>query len=273
MEEGGHVALRCNCGFTFIDPAPGKDDVEPTLDPHHRFYYLKPAKVRVAWVKKIKSHGLLLDVGCGNGEFAEAAIREGFDVEGMEPLETRAQTAESKLGIKVSRSLIEDDVLPENTYDIVFHVDLLSHFPDPVKSLESMRRLIKDDGVVCFEVGLHEKLSPFWTRFIGRGNMPAHRWFYDRESVKQLLSLAGLEVISIQTFDIGLSNILSTLLLSLFRPDVKSGQKGMTVSPMTGGVKAKFYYSFHMWLRYSLGRWFPFNGPKTALVAAIVKTE
>lgn len=271
MQEGGFVALRCDCGLTFIDPAPDDLEVDPLLDPHHLAYYSKPAKARAAWVRKFKDKGMLLDVGCGQGEFARAAMAEGFVVEGMEPLESRANLAESNLGIKVYRALIENNELPNNHYDIVFHVDLLSHFPDPIKSLEEMGKLLKPDGVICFEVGLHEILSPFWRQFIGRGNMPAHRWFYSRESVKQVLDQAGFKLIDMQDYNIGLSNILSKILLSIFKPDVISGKSGMTVKPMASGPAANLYYAFHMWLRYSVGRWAPIGGPKTIFVTAIPK--
>ena len=271
MQEGNYVALRCDCGLTFIDPAPDDSAVDPCLDPHHRVYYSGPARARAKWVKKFKDKGLLLDVGCGEGEFAQAAIAQGFIVEGMEPLESRAKHTENSLGIKIHRSFIENNTLQENRYDVVFHVDMLSHFPDPIRSLEAMRKLAKSDGVICFEVGLHETLSPFWRRFSGRGNMPAHRWFYDSQAVKHTLDRAGFELIAMRRYDIGLSNILSKMLLTTFKPDVISGKSGMTVRPMATGPAASLYYRCHMWLRYICGRWAPLCGPKTAFVAAIPK--
>ena len=271
MQEGAYVALKCDCGLIFIDPAPDDSAFDQRLDPHHRVYYSGPAKARAKWVSKFKNKGLLLDVGCGHGEFAKAAIAQGFTVEGMEPADSRAKHAESGLGIKVHRSFIEDNTVQKNRYDVVFHVDMLSHFPDPIKSLQAMGKLLKSDGVICFEVGLHETLSPFWRRFSGRGNMPAHRWFYGSESVRHVLDKAGFKLIATRRYNIGPSNILSKILLQTFKPDVISGKSGMTVRPMASGPAASLYYRVHMWLRYGFGRWVPTGGPTTAFVAAIPK--
>lgn len=268
MTEGEHVARQCGCGIVYTDPVPDEENLDLTIDHHHRIYYAGPAKERVQWVRRSKSGGRLLDVGCGEGEFAEIAKKFGYDVVGMEPDKKRAAVAEKRTGVPVERAFLEQDTLPASSFDIVFHVDMLSHFAHPVNSLESMRRLLRPGGVICFEVGFFSKLSPFWRRHMGRPNMPDHRWFYDEHALELTLNSAGFEIIELKKYDIGLSTLLTTALLAFFRPSSLGGRGGATDRPMASGPAGALYYRLQMWMRYQLGKHIRTGGPKTAFVTA-----
>ena len=148
----------------------------------------------------------------------------------MEPDERRAEIARRRTGIRVEPAFLEQDTLHPNSFDVVFHIDLLSHFIDPVKSLKSMRRLLREDGVICFEVGLFSKLSPFWRKFAGRANMPDHRWFYDERALQATLERSGLEIVEMRKFDIGASTFLTTALLQVLRPSALGKDGGCDLS-------------------------------------------
>ena len=70
--------------------------------------------------------------------------------------------------------------LPPERFDVVFHVDLMSHFVDPLDALRTMRRATRPGGVVAFEVGLlagcHRDGK--WQRAVG---YPQHRWLYSQK--------------------------------------------------------------------------------------------
>ena len=268
LKEGAHVARQCSCGVVYADPVPDAADVDLTVDHHHRIYYSAPAAERLRWVRRAKPAGRLLDLGCGEGEFAELAVARGYEAEGMEPDERRADVARRRTGIRVEPAFLEQDTLPPNSFDVVFHIDLLSHFIDPVKSLKSMRRLLREDGVICFEVGLFSKLSPFWHKFAGRANMPDHRWFYDERALQATLERSGLEIVEIRKFDIGASTFLTTALLQVLRPSALGKDGGSISRPMASGTAGRCYYRLQMWLRYSAGKWLRTGGPKAAFVTA-----
>ncbi|WP_212611884.1 class I SAM-dependent methyltransferase [Sphingomonas baiyangensis] len=241
--------------------------IDPQVDHHHRVYYEAPAAARVAWVKRFKQKGLLLDIGCGDGEFTRAAIGAGFEVEGIEPNPDRVATVKKRSAIPVEQGLIEESSLPAGRYDASFHVDLLSHFPDPVAALRAIAEKMRDDGVICFEVGLFSNLPLRWRRLAGRANMPTHLWFFDAPSIEHLLDAAGLKLVAMRRYKVGVSTAVSAALVAMRRERaVAATRAGL---PMARGRASGVYYRFHMWLRYGLGRWLPIGGPQTAFVAAV----
>lgn len=272
--ETGFVGRACSCGILYLDPAP-----DPSLetyraelldDAHTASYYRLPAQLRLDWLRSVRPSGRLLEVGCGPGFFLEAARKAGYEVAGLDPNPKAVERVQRELGIQVEESLIETSELPEGSFDIVWHVDLLSHFPDPEAALRAMVRRLRTDGRLCFEVGAMVGISPRWYRWSGRLGFPEHRWFYSREAVSALLARAGLEVESTRRFGLLPSLLLIRLRVLLWplmkhvvkRPTDASGQP-----PESRGAH-RLYDRLLLFLRYRLGRLAPAFGPQTLLVAA-----
>lgn len=157
--------------------------VDPTYDQHFDTYYSLPAKVRLKWLSRFQPSGSLLEVGCGSGQFLALARAHGYQVAAVEPNPRSARSAARLLGIEVEQALIEESGLPPQSYDVVFHIDLLSHFPDPVKALRKMAELTRPGGVVCFEVGIGA-LPRRWSPLLGRPGYPQHLWHFTEEAVR-----------------------------------------------------------------------------------------
>ena len=125
----------------YLDPAPPAEVVDAKLEGHTDEYYARGARVRADWLSRVRATGKLLEVGCGSGHFLVECRRRGYEVSGCEADPERAQYCRDVLGLAVETAYIEESQLPEGSFDIVFHVDLLSHFPDPIKALRTMARL------------------------------------------------------------------------------------------------------------------------------------
>ena len=85
-----------------------------------RTTWLSGAARRVEWLQLYVDHGLLLEVGCGTGEFLKVASDEGYDVLGLEASGWAVAEAR-KLGLEVEAGLLTDWVsrYPELRPDIV----------------------------------------------------------------------------------------------------------------------------------------------------------
>lgn len=88
----------------------------------------------------------ILDIGCGDGRLAEALIKQGHTVTGLDINETAIDQAE-KRGLKVVRADLEKTWPVDSArYDIVLMLDVLEHVVDQNHLLAESRRVLKVDG-------------------------------------------------------------------------------------------------------------------------------
>lgn len=269
----GHALVQCACGAMFLDPEPAADAVDPREDPHPDSFYALPAAMKVRWLARSRAQGRLLEVGCGRGFFLATAKQHGFSVAGIEVDAVRAHTVATKLEAEIEVAALDRSSCPDASCDVVYHCDLLSHFVDPLCALQRMRRMLRDDGVMFFEVGLVGGLSGAWYRRMPPGSWPRHRWFFDDRSLTALLSRAGLRIVRVQTFSLGPQVLLyrgvSRALSGVRR--VCSGRDDRTqrAVPAEPRRERPGEARINNWLRFGLGRWAPRFGPATALVLAV----
>lgn len=267
LREDGYVGRTCPCGVVYVDPRPAAEHVDDLVDHHFAAYYSLPARLRVDWIRRFRGAGRLLEVGCGLGHFTAAARAAGYQVSAVEPDPERARHVSERLGIEVEAARVEDCRQPERSFDVVFHVDLLSHFPDPVLALRSMAARLKPDGVVCCEVGLVGGLRRSWYGWIGRPGFPHHRWFYSEKALRALFRRAGLEIVQMRRYGLVLSCFISTIGNRWFlRALPKPRPEGR--GPREASGFYRFYCYLQYLLRYRVGRVLPPVGPLTAFVTA-----
>ena len=268
LAENGFVGRSCPCGIVYIDPVPEAGRVDPTDDAHLAGYYELPARRRLAWARRYAPTGRFLDVGCGSGALVAEARRLGYEVEAVEPDPARAALVAERFGVPVETALIEESNLPDGRFDLIYHVDLMSHFADPLAALVAMGRRLRPTGTMCFEVGLFGGLAPGWYRWTGRPKFPAHRWFFSESALRTLLARAGLEVVAVRSFAIAPSTVVSTALRRALPAQVEAVPVTDDVGPPRGSLAARAYARSHDVLRYQVGAVLPIPGPRTAFVAA-----
>jgi SAM-dependent methyltransferase len=193
-------------------------------------------------------------------------------VAGIEADAARARAVADRLGVRVEHALVEESRWPDASCDVVYHCDLLSHFPDPVRALTRMRRMLRPDGAMFFEVGLVGGLSPAWYRRMPAGSWPRHRWFYDQRSLAALLDRVGLRVARLQAYSLGPQVLLcrgTSRMLELGRRLLRRHEPACSRPLATAPRERPAEARINNWLRFGLGRVAPRLGPGTALVLAV----
>jgi SAM-dependent methyltransferase len=268
----------------FVFPAPPLTAVDPTSDVHPAIFYSAYAAWKARWVRSCCPRGRLLEIGCGDGFFLAAAKAIGYEVAGVEPHPGRARRAAEALNIEVRCSLLEDLHWPGARFDVVYHCDLLSHFPDPIAALRKMSALLAPGGMLAFEVGTMGGLRRFWYEWIGSLGYPQHRWLYSEASVRQLLACADLGIEAWRHF-----GLAPCVLLDRCRDVAASGVHALrragrsirakaAVTPANqadaaaeAGPRqriAALYQRADQFVRYRIGAVAPRIGPGTVWIAA-----
>jgi ubiquinone/menaquinone biosynthesis C-methylase UbiE len=145
----------------------------------------------------------VLDLGCGEGDFAAAAAEAGAEVLGVDVADEAIRRARARHpGLRFERV---DDELPaqDASFDLVWCSEVLEHVLDTARLLSEARRVLKTGGVLAITTpahGLARRLRlalTGWERhFDPRG---ADLRFYTARSVRELLQDFGFEDVRVRT--------------------------------------------------------------------------
>ncbi len=98
---------------------------------------------------------LVLDVGCGNGRFADVASRLGAHVVGID-LSTAAEVAARNLADRPSVAILQADALrlpfKPGSFDYIYSIGVLHHTPDCERAFKALPSLLKPDGEISIWV-------------------------------------------------------------------------------------------------------------------------
>lgn len=108
----------------------------------------------------LSSPGVLLDVGCANGELLRCfhALAPDWQMVGFEIDDKRREEVLSIPGVKAFVSGSLDKVV--GTFNLITLVHVFEHLPYPMTWLENFRRMLAPDGIVLIQVP-DPKQNPF----------------------------------------------------------------------------------------------------------------
>ena len=130
-----------------------------------------------------KNIPLVVDVGCGQGDFLTQAKELGINAEGIDDKDFWVTRCVKK-GLKVKKGSIFEIPYDDNSVDGVFLQSVLEH-ADAVKSMKEISRVIKNEGIVAISCPTPEK--HFW-------DDPTHVRPYTIKSLSTLFEMFGFKV-------------------------------------------------------------------------------
>lgn len=161
------------------------------------------AAAQAAYVETLASPGRLLDVGCGNGLFLEAASARGWEVAGVELSAPAAAEARRRVGERVSLGTLEDAKFSEDAFDVVTLWEVIEHVPHPVRLLSEIRRVLRPGGMLLLSTPNADSLFHRGARWsylltLGQWSFPArriyfsgHLFYFTGQTLTAALSKAG----------------------------------------------------------------------------------
>ena len=163
---------------------------------------------RILEIQRLKSKpGRLLDVGCGSGGFMAFARDCGWSVVGVDPNEAAAEHARANLGLEVVNGTLEE--LPPSTglFDMVTFWDVLEHAPDPMGLIKIAQSRLAEGGLIGITVSNISSLAA-WVGGTGWYALrDVHLTFFTPETLRKMVTLAGFDVIRIETEGLGIPRV------------------------------------------------------------------
>ena len=130
-----------------------------------------------------KNIPLVVDVGCGQGDFLTQAKELRINAEGIDDKDFWVTRCVKK-GLKVKKGSIFEIPYDDNSVDGIFLQSVLEH-ADAVKSMKEISRVIKNEGIVAISCPTPEK--HFW-------DDPTHVRPYTIKSLSTLFEMFGFKV-------------------------------------------------------------------------------
>jgi 2-polyprenyl-3-methyl-5-hydroxy-6-metoxy-1,4-benzoquinol methylase len=161
--------------------------------------------VRVEMLKYLPPQAKkILDIGCGNGSFAEVIkSMNQAEVWGIELMLDEAEKAKLVLD-KIFAGPCEDfiDDLPNNYFDVIYCNDVLEHLVDPYDVLKKLHSKLVNGGVVISSIPNVRYHNTFIKTIIHKdwkyedhGVMDfTHMRFFTQKSIQRMYEEAGFSV-------------------------------------------------------------------------------
>jgi len=157
----------------------------------------------LTWIGKRQN---VLDIGCGEGFFAEKLVEEGNRVVGIDILpqpkhrDILARYIQADLDQGMGQAL---PALGPDRFDRVLLQDVLEHVRNPAKLLTDCHQLLTPQGLLLVSVpnvaNITVRLSLLFGRFeyAERGILDkTHVRFYTRKSARRMLEAAGYQIVA-----------------------------------------------------------------------------
>ena len=144
---------------------------------------------------KVRERGALLEIGCGNGLFLEAALERGFrTVDGVDPSQASVDAAPANVRGQIRVGLYDRATFSPESFDVVCAFQVLDHAPDPREVAEAAWANLKRGGVALF---INHDAGALSARLLGRRSPIVdveHTALYDKKTMRLLFERAGFTV-------------------------------------------------------------------------------
>lgn len=202
--------VKClNCGLVFLNPQPTSQELEKHY-PKDSYYSFSLEKSKQNWLLKLLNapffilywtltkplgryknlkRGLkILDVGCGAGEFLLKLKKKGLLPYGVEVNKQAAEKGQ-QAGLNIHAGTLEAARFPDKFFDIISLNHVLEHIPSPTKTLQELKRILKDDGMIILAVpNINSLAFKFFKSNWVQLDVPRHLFDFSPKTLKKYAS-------------------------------------------------------------------------------------
>ncbi len=240
---------RCKeCGFLFTNPRPY---AEKLGDYYKSDEYISHSntnkglvsraykavrsitlKQKFKVVSRRKSSGRILDIGSGTGELLNFFRQKGWEVQGVEPDADARSFARSQYNLPVEDEEFLDKI-PDNSFDVISMWHVLEHVPNLNARIETLSRILKDDGIIVIAVPNPESFDAnYYGKFWAAFDVPRHLYHFRKQDIKNLFDKRNFRIHQV------LPMKFDSFYVSLLSEKYKSGGKMNYVSAFLKGYNS-----------------------------------
>ncbi|MEK7072361.1 MAG: class I SAM-dependent methyltransferase [Patescibacteria group bacterium] len=227
LMDGYDVVVCDKCGFVFADGIPLQADFDGYYAAMSKYEFSyqggRVSKEYVDYFTKIfnflaprvqNKNAKILDIGCSTGSLLSIFKLNGYsNIFGIDPSSECSKTAKELYDITVTTDTVYNFNSIEK-FDLIILSAVLEHLVDFDYSMQKIRSLLNENGLLFIAVPNAEKFSLFVSAPFQQFSTE-HINYFSRYSIKNLLSRFSFEEIAVRQDEHKLNNAVDTEILSL----------------------------------------------------------
>jgi 2-polyprenyl-3-methyl-5-hydroxy-6-metoxy-1,4-benzoquinol methylase len=237
--------VNCNsCGFAFTNPIPEEKSIGSYYESEEYISHSNTSKGLINWLyqrvrnytlqqkinilKSLSNEKTLLDIGCGTGEFLNAAQSKAYEVQGIEPSKLAREQAIKNYGLKVAEENALDELTPSSfSFISMWHVlEHVYHLNDRIKQIS---RLLKQDGYLIVAVPNRTSYdAKVYQQHWAAYDVPRHLYHFSPNDIENVFSKHGFELVKT------LPMKFDSFYVSMLSEKYKSGKNNFIAAFFTG---------------------------------------
>jgi len=215
----GFRLCRCpGCGLQFLNPRPTADQLVENV--YNETYFAETESAsgisdtqqyqfsrQLQTIERLRGrHGILLDVGCGNGAFLRYIMDAGWHAAGTD---IQLAAGARDLSCPLWEGQLHEIHTGNERFDAIRLNHVLEHMQNPLLELNRCRELLKERGILFVSVPNIAGISPLIKNLQSRFHLKRrryrhygalhHLWFFSPSTLRRLVECAGFRVLHWET--------------------------------------------------------------------------
>lgn len=146
---------------------------------------------------KFAKPGRLLDIGCGDGNFARLMADRGWDVIGLDPAILSSVIEQKSAGCLRLQPGSIADLNQYDFFDVVTLWDVVEHVEKPAQLIAEAATRVAPGGSMVVETGNYQSAGRVQSQGTWWNYQVDHRWYLAPPQLSALLTAAGLHNIEL----------------------------------------------------------------------------
>ena len=156
------------------------------------FFSRMMLKFKFGTIKRyLKKEGLVVDFGCGNGDFVSYVSAQNKKVIGIENNKRAVEVCEKKQ-IKVLSSVSS----VQSKINVITFWHSFEHLSNPEKVIKAVKKHTDDDSVIVVALPNYKSFdASYYDKFWAAYDVPRHRFHYSKFGIKQTMKKFGFQCV------------------------------------------------------------------------------
>lgn len=198
------------CNFVFTNPRPKQSEIgryyqvenyishtgtqSGLVNKLYHFARKFTLKQKLKLVNSLAQKGLLLDIGCGTGNFLQVVKNDGWKIIGVEPDPSARKLAIETCGENIHEESFLSKV-ENQKFDIITMWHVLEHVHELDQRMGQLKNLLKPGGRIIVAVpNCASKDAAHYKAFWGAYDVPRHLYHFKPSDIKNLFDKNSFEV-------------------------------------------------------------------------------